>query len=105
MIDEKRAEQAIHNLASTDEPYAAAKAQVKGLEHRLKIIKAQAFLEAQGTVAEREARAQTDRAFVKMVDEYQNAVLEMETLGAKRKREELILEFWRSVNANRRVGG
>lgn len=105
MIDERRAEAAIHNLADTDEAYARAKSRVKGLEYHLKVTKAAKFLQASGTMAEKEAQALNSPDYRKLVEEYENATLEMETLGAKRKREELIWEHWRSVNANRRAGG
>jgi len=105
VITEERAEQAIHNLASTDEAYAQAKSWVKALEYHLKTCKAAAFLEASGTVGEREATALNSQEYRELVDRYESATLEMETLGAKRQREQLIWEHWRSVNANRRVGG
>lgn len=104
-ISERRAEQAIENLASTDEAYAQAKSLTKGLEYRLKVCKAIAFLGASGTVAEKEAAALSSAEYIEILDEYQSAMLDMETLGAKRKKEELIWEHWRSVNANRRAGG
>jgi len=104
MIDEKHAEKALHYLAETDEAYAEAKTKAKGLEYRLKTAKAAAFLEADGTVAEREALALNDLGYREMLDEFEDAMLDMEIYQAKRKRAELTIEFWRSLNANRRQG-
>lgn len=103
-ITEQRAEEALHHLANTDERYAEAKSRVKALEYRLKVVKATAFLAAKGTMAEKESTALCSQEYRDMLDEYETHFLEMETLGAKRKREELIWEHWRSVNANRRAG-
>ncbi len=93
-------------LLSTDEEYGELRGRVKGLEHTLKVVKAQAFLEAkgEGTNQEREAKAYTSEDYRRTREVYENAVIEMETIAAKRKSRELTIEVWRSQNANRRQG-
>ena len=78
---------ALHSLTETDVEYGQLIARVKALEHQVKTIKALVFLEAVGTV-----------------EDYQNAVADREIMGAKRKTHELVIDVWRSCNANRRQG-
>lgn len=104
MIDESQTEKALNYLASTDESCAKAKGLVKGLEYRLKVTKAIHFLTASGTVAEKEAASLTSNSYLAMVNQYQDAVIEFETLAAKRERAVLTIDVWRTEQANRRKG-
>ena len=101
--DENSVSKALTYLAETDEPYAVAAAAVKAQEHMLKTIKALGFLQATGTVGEREARAYVSDEYRDAVNTYQNMVATKEILANKRKRAELTIEVWRSTNANRRA--
>lgn len=102
--DEDTIARALHKLAETDEPYARAKASAAALEHRMKVARAVSYLRASGTVGERDSLAITSDEYLAKLSEYEDAVLERETLGAVRKRAELNIEVWRSLNANRRQG-
>jgi len=102
--DEKKIGQALNYLGETDESYAQAKARVKALEHTRKIIKAGIYLDAEGTNGEREQKAYADTAYKEWVSEYEDAILDEQTLGAKRKRAELTIEVWRSLNSARSKG-
>lgn len=104
MIQESKVEQALNYLASTDESCAKAKGLVKAIEYRLKVAKAMDFLAASGTVAEREAQSLASMSYREMVDQYESAVIEFETIAAKRERAVLTVEVWRSESANRRKG-
>tara|TARA_R110002020_G_scaffold145872_4_gene320163 strand:- start:190 stop:516 length:327 start_codon:yes stop_codon:yes gene_type:complete len=95
---------ALRSLTETDVEYGQLIARVKALEHQAKTIKALVFLEAIGTVAEREAKANSSGTFRAFVEDYQNAVADREIMGAKRKTHELVIDVWRSCNANRRQG-
>lgn len=97
-------EKALDYLASTDEAYARAKAMVKFLEHKRKTIKATLYLDAKGTINERESYAYKHEEMIKFLDEYQDAVYDEQILASKRKRAELTIEVWRSKNANQRKG-
>jgi len=95
---------ALRYLSQTDAPYAKSIARVKALEYQIKTIKGLTYLESTGTIAEREAKACSSEKYHEFTDDYETAVLEKETLAAKRKRAELVIEVWRSLNANRRQG-
>ena len=104
-MDDKQVEKALAYLAETDEPHANAKASVKGLEQRKKTIHATALLAVQGTsVAERDAKALTSPEYKKFLDDYEVAVYDEQILYNKRKRAELTVEVWRSMNAAHRRG-
>jgi hypothetical protein len=95
---------ALSYLALTDTYYATSIGKVKALEYQIKTIKALVYLETKGTIAEREARSHSSEAYRAFVSNYEDAVIERETISAKRKRAELTIEVWRSINANRRQG-
>jgi|TARA_R100001086_G_scaffold242819_1_gene170965 flagellar biosynthesis chaperone FliJ len=100
---EKDVEKALHYVASTDETHAKEIAHVKALEHQVKTIKALAYLDADGTVGERTATADSSQVYQAWINTYENAIATSETTKAKRKRAELTIDVWRSINANRRI--
>jgi hypothetical protein len=103
-ISDDRLQKALVYLAETDMPAAQAKAKVKALEQRRKTVKAVVFLESDGTMAEKEAKAYASREYQDIVNDYENAVADSELYANKRRTEELIVEIWRSLGANRRSG-
>ena len=103
-MSDKRVEQAMTYLAETDEDAAKAKAKAKSLEQFGKTVKAFGFLEAAGTVAEREAKSLTTEEYKKYLRAYEDAVMESEKYANKRASEAGIREVWRSLQANRRQG-
>ena len=104
MISENRVQEALKRLAESDEPAAQAKANMLRLEKTEKTILGVVFLESVGTNGEREYKARTSENYRQWQEDYANAVLEYETLRNKRTKEELVIEVWRSLNANRRHG-
>jgi len=100
----EEAEKAYHYLAKTDEEVAQAKTRVMAAEHAAKTAKAICFLEAKGTVAEREAQSLVAHKYIECLNEFEFATLDYETLKAKRKRAELAIEMFRTLEASRRAG-
>jgi hypothetical protein len=97
-------EGAIHFLAETDVPYAEAKTDVERCEILRKRTRAREFLDATGTVAEREARAEVAATVETADGQYCDAVLEYERLRARRQRAELVVDLYRTLESSRRVG-
>ena len=62
------------------------------------------FLQATGTVAEREARSRTDPAVIKAYADYCESVAAYETIKLNIKASEMLIEVWRTENSNRRAG-
>jgi hypothetical protein len=103
-ISDDRLQKALRYLAETDEPAAKAKALVKALEQRRKTVKAYQFIQATGTMAEKEAAAYASAEYEEITEAIENAVADSELYANKRMTESLIVEIWRTVQANRRNG-
>ena len=104
MIDEAQMEKALHHLAGTDDEYARAKMDLERAEILRKRTRSRVFLTEAGTVAERNAAAETSEEVGVADDAYIAAIGKYEGLKASRQRAELIIEVWRSLNAARRRG-
>ncbi len=103
-ITQDRAEKAITYLAETDVDCARAKALLEGLTRQEKTVKAVAFLSAEGKVAERTARAESCAEFTGHSRKIEDATLDFETLRNRRNTAAMVIEMWRSLNANQRRG-
>jgi vacuolar-type H+-ATPase subunit B/Vma2 len=105
LVSEDRMEKALMYLAETDEPAALARAKAERLKVYGKTAKAYGFLDATGTVAEREAISVTTKQYLKWLEDLESAIMDSEQYSNKRSTEAGIREVWRSLNANRRQGG
>ena len=103
-LNENRVEQALTLLATSDEQHAAWSGQVKYLEEGLKQVKAHSFLLAEGTVAEREAKAIASVKYAEAIDAYTKAYVQFKNIDNKRNHEIRIIEIWRTLSSNRRQG-
>ena len=103
-LNENRVEQALTLLATSDEQHAAWSGQVKYLEEGLKQAKAHSFLLAEGTVAEREAKAIASVKYAEAIDAYTKAYVQFKNIDNKRNHEIRIIEIWRTLSSNRRQG-
>ena len=104
MISEGRLQKAMTYLAETDEPAAKARALVEGLKNQEKTIIALVFLKTTGTNQEREMSARVAAVHSEWQKKYQDAVADYELYRNKRKTEELVVEVWRTIQANQRRG-
>lgn len=104
MIDDARAEQALRYLVATDESCAAAKAEMERTEFKAKAVKNAAFLHLEGTVAERNARAEVAPDYMKAMDEHFAAIRTYGAIANKRSTESIVMDTWRTVQANLRRG-
>lgn len=102
--DEKQVERALRYLEESEEAYAQAVARREAKDWGVKMARDIAFLDAEGTVAERQATAGSSAQVRAAVSEYEDSIVSLETLKAKRQRAILTLEVWRSLNSNRRAG-
>ena len=104
LISDGKVEEAIGVIAKNADLIGQLRGQKAYLEHRIKIERSQRFLDAEGTVGERESWAWTDPAVKVLCDEYRDTVTELETLLTKFKAAELTTEVWRTQAANARRG-
>jgi hypothetical protein len=104
MISEERCEKALRYLAETDEQAAELKADVDRSEYKAKAMKAACFLTLAGTVAEREAQSQANDSVKQAYEAHFKAIRDYQAVANKRALQVLVVEVWRSLQANRRVG-
>jgi len=82
--------------------------QLKGnkeyLAHRIKIERSERYLDAAGTINEREAIAWTDPSVARLCEGYRDCLTELYTIETLFKAAELKIEVWRTQNANTRRG-
>jgi len=107
MIDLERRDKALQYLIDTDERAARAKSYMMGLAHQEKTILGQLVLDQRsldGTVGEKEGRARNSEEYTEWRGKYENAVADYEIYRNRRNTAELIIELWRSENANKRQG-
>ncbi len=100
----KTMDECVEFLCASDGPYADAKAKVKYLDKKLKVVKAQAFLDAEGSVAVRDAESRVSHSYRDCLEEYKDSCLDMETLGVERETINIRIEIWRTKSANSRKG-
>ena len=103
-LNENRVEQALTRLANSDEDHAAWAGQVKYLEEGLKQAKAHSFLLAEGTVAEREAKAVASLKYEEALVAWTNALKQFKKIDNERNHEMRIIDIWRTLSSNRRQG-
>lgn len=104
MISEDRMETALNFLATTDSEYAQWCGQVMRSEFMLEAAESTAYAMLDGSVEDRKKAAKLAEPVKKAQEDHVQAVVARETLRAQRKRAELTIEVWRSMNANRRAG-
>lgn len=104
MITEKRLSEALTYLAETDEPCAELKADVERTEYKAKVLKSAVFLHHEGSVAERQALADSDKTVQEAFMEHFASIRSYHAMANKRALEVLVVDVWRSINANRRTG-
>ena len=102
ITDDVKAEEAHNALTDSDEEYGRLSAYVKMAPHMTKLIKAKAFLNTSGTVAERESMAYASDDYRKFTDKLKDSMVEYEILHARRESWQREVDIWRTVSANRR---
>ncbi len=105
MISNERLTKALTYLAETDEECARRLGYYEGLKDQKNTIYSECYADQEGdTVKDREMGAYRDERYKYHISAIGEARVEYETVRLKRKTEEIIVEAWRSMNANRRVG-
>lgn len=104
MITQDRMEQALRYLATTDEEAARKEALYRGREDQLKTIEAQMFGLFDGPMEDRKQKARASQEYQDHLLAIDNARLDFLLIKTKRETEALIIDVWRSLNANRRMG-
>ena len=104
MISEIRVEKALEYIRDHGEELGELVGRCKALEQKRKTVHGENFLYAQGTVAEREAKAYSSDAYKAVTEEIENAWADKTTLETRLKAAELLIDVWRSQNSSRNKG-
>jgi len=104
MISDERAEKALRYLVDTDEAAAAAKAEMERAEFAYKRTREAVFTHAQGTVAERQAAAMQHTTTLESHERYVMAISLYNKVNNKRDTERIVLDMFRTLSANKRMG-
>jgi len=103
IVSDKNISDALAYLAIDPHPLALARKYVVDAENKTKLIFADHFRHMDGSVKERESQ-------VECLDEYQaakseeaDAILDLERHKARSRAAEMLIEVWRSENANVRA--
>lgn len=103
-LSDDRLQRALTYLAETDEPCAALKADAARTEWKAKAIRDAIYLRSDGAAATRQATAGASDAYATAMQAHFEALAKFEAMKNKRATETLVVEVWRSLNANRRTG-
>jgi len=104
-LPDHRVEKAMAYLAETDLEFAHSRGMMLRTEYLADVAESMVYKSIQeGSVEDRKRAAKIAPETRKAMEEHFQAVVQFETLKARRAREVLVVELWRSVNANRRVG-
>ena len=104
MISDERAEKALRYLVDTDESCALLKAEVERAEFGYKRTREAVFTHSAGTVAERQAGAMTHADTLAAHDRLVDAIAAHAKIANKRDTERIVMDTWRTIQANRRHG-
>lgn len=105
IVTDERCQKAIDYLVKTDEESAELKTDVARKEYALDLAKKRMYLESEGkNVEERKATAEISMDVQLSVEAHLKAMVTFEKVKARRVTAALIVDTWRSVNANRRSG-
>jgi len=102
MINEPEMEVAYNNLALSDYPFATAKAELENSEILRKRVRMRVFLMAEGTVAEKNAVAETASDTIAADERYIKAVEAYEKIRGRRQTWQLTIDIFRTLEASRR---
>jgi hypothetical protein len=103
MISDDQAEAAVLWIAKFADEVGQRRGVVEQTKHAAKTQEACIFLESEGTVADRNAKAQAHASVITAWEQHSNAVADYETARTKLKAKELTVEVWRTQAANSRM--
>jgi hypothetical protein len=89
MITEEEVEKALEYLRDSSKEYGKWKSRVEALDYRIKTAEGIAYLEAEGTQEHRKSQARCSEEYLKLVDEFEEAVYHATTIASYRKAAEL----------------
>ena len=103
IVTERNVSDALAYLAIDPHPIALARKDVTDSENARKEAFAKAFLNATGNIEERKSCAEIDSDMIAAKQEEAADIMELERHRARTRAAEMLLEVWRTENANARA--
>lgn len=103
IVSEKNISDALAYLAIDPHPLALARKDIADAENGARHGYAELYLRTSGTVKERESTVECDEIYISLKDTEAEAILELERHKARARAAEMLIEVWRSENANVRA--
>ena len=103
IVSDKNVSDALAYLAIDPHPVALARKDCTDAENRCKQIYARTYLTASGSIDARKATAEIDDDYVQAKADEASDILELERHKARVRAAEMLLEIWRSEQANTRA--
>jgi hypothetical protein len=104
MISQERLSKALNYLAETDEECARLRADHARAEFRAKSIKNTVFMASDGSIAERNTKAELSKDYEAARESEFDYFMQYEGMKNKRATEAIVIDTWRSLNAGRNKG-
>ena len=104
VITVKRMEKSLTYLADTDETCAGHRADHARAEFAAKSIRNVIFKACEGTIAERNAEADTSESYKAAKEREFDEFFKYEAMKNKRATESIVIDTWRSLNSARNKG-
>lgn len=103
-ISGDRLSRALQYIAETDLEVAEWKGMVLRTEYMAEVSEALVYKQLEGTVEDRKKGAKCDETVRKAWEEHFQAVVKHEALRARRAREMIVVDLYRTMEASRRAG-
>jgi hypothetical protein len=103
IVSEKNVSTALSYLAADPHPFALARKDLTDAENQYERVRAKVYLEQTGTVGEREAATMLDEQVRSTKDAIAEAAFQVDRHRARLKAAEMLLEIFRTENANARA--
>jgi hypothetical protein len=103
IVSEKNVSTALTYLAEDPHPIALARKDLTDAENAFEVVRASIYLEQSGTVAEREAATALNTQIIKAKAIVADAAFQVERHKARMRAAEMLIDVWRSENANIRI--
>jgi hypothetical protein len=103
IVSDKNVTDALAYLADDPHPLALARKDLTDCENQSKQIYAEAFLKTEGTEKERECATEINPAYKAAKKVEGMAILELERHKSRSRAAEMLIEMWRSEQANVRA--
>lgn len=103
IVNDDTVSKALQYLAVDPHPIALARKDVTDAENALEGLEAKLFMQFEGTLKERESLLRTDERYVALQYSHTEATFELERHKARVRAAEMIIEVWRSEQANVRA--